>query len=98
MWRIATDARNDFCRCGLSFVGELNRLALSYVEYSRGSCAHRQADRRGGLDELKHAKVQSLNAPTSFFRRDIVPRQGNYGVQTVFQQPVQVQFELRLRF
>ena len=52
----------------------------------------------GDLDELKHAKVQSPNAPTSFFRRDIVPRQGNYGVQTVFQQPVQVQFELRLRF
>ena len=52
----------------------------------------------GDLEDLKHTKVQSPNAPTSFFRRDIVPRQGNYGVQTVFQQPVQVQFELRLRF
>jgi len=52
----------------------------------------------GDLEDLKHAKIQSPNAPTSFFRRDIVPRQGNFGVQTVFQQPVQVQFELRLRF
>ncbi|MBL9105539.1 MAG: TonB-dependent receptor [Myxococcales bacterium] len=48
--------------------------------------------------DLQHAKTQNPNAPTQFFRRDVVPRQGNFGVQTVFQQPVQAQFELRLRF
>ncbi len=52
----------------------------------------------GDFQDLQHAKVQSPNAPTAFFRPTIVPRQGNYGVQTVFQQPVQAQFELRLRF
>lgn len=52
----------------------------------------------GDGDELRHAKVQSPQSPTRFFRRDIVPRQGNFGVQTVFQQPIQAQFELRLRF
>ena len=52
----------------------------------------------GDFEDLKHAKVLSPNAPTSFFRRDIVPRQGNFGVQTVFQQPIQAQFEVRLRF
>jgi len=52
----------------------------------------------GDLEDLKHAKVQSSNAPTRFFQRDILPKQGNFGVQTVFQQPIQAQFELRLRF
>ena len=52
----------------------------------------------GDQEDLKHSKVQSSNAPTSFFQRTILPKQGNFGVQTVFQQPVQAQFELRLRF
>jgi hypothetical protein len=52
----------------------------------------------GDFEDLQHAKIQSPNAPTAFFRPQIVPRQGNYGVQTVFQQPIQAQFELRLRF
>jgi hypothetical protein len=52
----------------------------------------------GDLEDLKHTKIQSPNTPTAFFRRDVVPRQGNFGVQTVFQQPIQAQFELRLRF
>jgi len=52
----------------------------------------------GDLQDLKHSKIQSSNAPTSFFQRGILPKQGNFGVQTVFQQPIQAQFELRLRF
>jgi len=52
----------------------------------------------GDLEDLKHSKIQSSNAPTSFFQRGILPKQGNFGVQTVFQQPIQAQFELRLRF
>jgi hypothetical protein len=51
----------------------------------------------GDFDDLEHAKIQSPQAPTAFFRREVVPRQGNFGVQTVFQQPIQAQFELRLR-
>jgi len=62
------------------------------------SFAYGRAIAGGDLQDLKHSKVQSSNAPTSFFRRDILPRQGNFGVQTVFQQPIQAQFELRLRF
>ncbi len=52
----------------------------------------------GDLEDLKHSKVQNPNAPTSFFQRGVLPKQGNFGVQTVFQQPLQAQFELRLRF
>ncbi|HEY8379329.1 MAG TPA: TonB-dependent receptor [Nannocystis sp.] len=52
----------------------------------------------GDLDDLKHAKVQSSNAPTSFFQRQILQPQGNFLVQTQFQQPISAQFELRLRF
>ena len=52
----------------------------------------------GDLDDLKHSKIQNPNAPTSFFQRGVLPRQGNFGVQTVFQQPIAAQFELRLRF
>jgi len=52
----------------------------------------------GDLDDLKHAKVQSPNAPTNFFQRAVLPPQGNFLVQTVFQQPIGAQFELRLRF
>ena len=48
--------------------------------------------------DLQHSKVQNPNAPTSFFQRGILSRQGNFGVQTVFQQPIAAQFELRLRF
>jgi hypothetical protein len=52
----------------------------------------------GDLEDLKHSKVQNPNAPTSFFQRNVLPKQGNFGVQTVFQQPLQASFELRLRF
>jgi len=52
----------------------------------------------GDLEDLKHSKVQNPNNPTSFFQRGVLPKQGNFGVQTVFQQPIQAQFELRLRF
>jgi hypothetical protein len=52
----------------------------------------------GDLEDLKHSKVQNPNAPTAFFQRGVLPKQGNFGVQTVFQQPLQAQFELRLRF
>ncbi len=52
----------------------------------------------GDAQDLAHSKVQNPNSPTAFFRRDILPRQGNFGVQTVFQQPVAAQFELQLRF
>ena len=52
----------------------------------------------GDPDDLKHAKIQSPRNPTAFFQRDIVARQGNFGVQTQFQQPIGAQFELRLRF
>ena len=52
----------------------------------------------GYLEDLKHSKIQNSNSPTSFFQRGILPKQGNFGVQTVFQQPIQAQFELRLRF
>ena len=52
----------------------------------------------GDVEDLKHAKVQSANAPTAFFQRTVVPPQGNFGVQTQFQQPIGAQFELRLRF
>jgi hypothetical protein len=52
----------------------------------------------GDLEDLKHSKIQNSNSPTSFFQRGILPKQGNFGVQTVFQQPIQAQFELRLRF
>ena len=52
----------------------------------------------GDLEDLKHSKIQNPNAPTSFFQRGVLPRQGNFGVQTVFQQPIAAQFELRLRF
>jgi hypothetical protein len=43
----------------------------------------------GDLEDLKHSKVQNPNAPTSFFQRIVLPKQGNFGVQTVFQQPIQ---------
>ncbi|PCC66569.1 Carboxypeptidase regulatory-like domain-containing protein [Nannocystis exedens] len=52
----------------------------------------------GDLDDLKHAKVQTANAPTAYFQRTVVPAQGNFGVQTQFQQPIGAQFEVRLRF
>ena len=52
----------------------------------------------GDLSDLKHVKIQNQSAPTNFFDRTILPKQGNYGVATRFQQPVSGQFELRLRF
>ncbi|MEZ4450455.1 MAG: TonB-dependent receptor [Nannocystaceae bacterium] len=52
----------------------------------------------GDLSDLKHAKVQSPGSPTDYFQRQILAKQGNYGVATVFQQPISGQFEIRLRF
>ncbi len=52
----------------------------------------------GDLSDLKHVKIQNPGAPTNFFDRTILQKQGNYGVATRFQQPVSGQFELRLRF
>ena len=52
----------------------------------------------GDLDDLKHAKIQSPNAPTSFSQRAVLPPQGNFMVTTQFQVPLSAQFELRLRF
>ena len=62
------------------------------------SFAYGRAIAGGDLEDLKHSKIQNPNAPTSFFQRGVLPRQGNFGVQTVFQQPIAAQFELRLRF
>ena len=52
----------------------------------------------GDLGDLKHAKVQNPSNPTDFFQPTILQPQGNYGVETQFQQPLSAQFELRLRF
>jgi hypothetical protein len=53
----------------------------------------------GDLGDLKHAKVWERGAAaTQFFGRNIVQPQGNYGVETQFQQPLAAQFELELRF
>ncbi len=52
----------------------------------------------GDLSDLKHVKLQNPGRPTDFFDRSILPKQGNFGVATRFQQPVSGQFELRLRF
>lgn len=52
----------------------------------------------GELSDLKHTKVQDAGAPTEFFRRTILPPQGNYGVEASFQTPLSAQFDLQLRF
>ncbi len=52
----------------------------------------------GDLSDLKHTKIQNPGQPTSFYQRQILPKQGNFGVESVFQQPLGAQFELRLRF
>ncbi len=52
----------------------------------------------GDLEDLKHTKIQSPGAPTSFYQRQIVAPQGNYGTSLAFQRPLSAQFELRLRF
>src|SRR5690606_33925042 len=46
----------------------------------------------GDLDDLKHAKIQNPSNPTSFFQRGVLPPQGNFLVQTQFQQPIGAQF------
>ena len=51
----------------------------------------------GDLGDLKHAKVQSSTRRRLLPARIVQP-QGNFGVETVFQQPLPAQFELRLRF
>ncbi len=45
----------------------------------------------GDIGDLKHAK-------SGQFSRLVLVRQGNYGVETAFQQPLSAQFELKLRF
>nr|WP_255216769.1 TonB-dependent receptor [Pseudenhygromyxa sp. WMMC2535] len=53
----------------------------------------------GDISDLKHAKVwEQGGGADNFFDRDIVQPQGNYGVETSFQQPLSAQFELKLRF
>jgi hypothetical protein len=52
----------------------------------------------GELSDLKHAKVHRPGGGSGFFNREIVQPQGNFGVETRFQQPISAQFELALRF
>ncbi len=52
----------------------------------------------GDLSDLKHAKIQSSSAPTAFFQRPILAPQGNFGVETQFQNPMAAQFDVQLRF
>jgi hypothetical protein len=52
----------------------------------------------GDISDLKHTKIQSSSAPNEFFSRVILAPQGNFGVETQFQQPLSAQFELKLRF
>lgn len=53
----------------------------------------------GDLGDLKHAKVWAQGGGAdNFFGRTIVQPQGNFGVETSFQQPLSAQFELKLRF
>lgn len=52
----------------------------------------------GEVSDLKHAKIQSTANPNDFFSRTILPKQGNYQVETQFQQPLAGQFTLSLRF
>ncbi|HVH99422.1 MAG TPA: TonB-dependent receptor [Enhygromyxa sp.] len=52
----------------------------------------------GDMSDLKHAKVHRPGGGDGFFDRQIVRPQGNFGVETRFQQPVSAQFELSLRF
>lgn len=52
----------------------------------------------GEMGDLKHAKIHRPGGGDGFFDRQIVRPQGNFGVETRFQQPVSAQFELALRF
>jgi len=52
----------------------------------------------GDLSDLKHAKAQRVGQPQANFGRAILDPQGNFGVETMFQQPMSAQFELKLRF
>ncbi|MBK8261767.1 MAG: TonB-dependent receptor [Nannocystis sp.] len=52
----------------------------------------------GDVSDLKHVKIQNPGAPTDFYQRTILAKQGNYQVPVQFQSPVAGQFELRLRF
>jgi hypothetical protein len=53
----------------------------------------------GDLGDLKHAKVWAQGGGAdNFFGRTIVQPQGNFGVESQFQQPLSAQFELKLRF
>ncbi len=52
----------------------------------------------GDVRDLKHARRHEQGGGDGFFDRDIVRPQGNYGVETQFQQPIAGQFELGFRF
>jgi hypothetical protein len=52
----------------------------------------------GDLSDLKHTKIQSSGNPTDFFQRGVIAPQGNFGVETRFQNPMAAQFDLMLRF
>jgi hypothetical protein len=50
------------------------------------------------MGDLKHAKVQATGQPQENFNAAVLDPQGNFGVETQFQQPLSAQFELKLRF
>ena len=52
----------------------------------------------GDLGDVKHAKIQGSQNPNDFFQRGVVSPQGNFGVQTAFQNPTAAQFDVILRF
>ncbi len=52
----------------------------------------------GDFKDLLHVRIQDPGQPTSFYQRTLVPKHGNFGVETSFQQPISAQFEVRLRF
>ena len=52
----------------------------------------------GDMGDLKHAKVQATGQPQENFNNAVLDPQGNFGVETQFQQPLSAQFELKLRF
>ncbi len=52
----------------------------------------------GDLGDLKHAKMTRPGRSSQFFDPGILVAQGNYGVETQFQQPLSGQFTLWLKF
>lgn len=82
---------------GFRFFNVTNSKAVLRVD-DRYSFQNSRPIAGGDLSDLKHAKIQDPGRPTDFFRRDIVEKQGNYGVETAFQLPLAAQFDVRLSF